>query len=456
MNEIAFGVGVSAIPIKSPWWKVQKLITTLQGRLIDDETTEALQISAKMWSDNGGHLQGELVTAPAEPTSGNDDDVDDGSPVPKHRVLLPFFKIESHAFMGTYNSQAFTESTWSAFETFTKNFSKKFGATAWGACLEESLHPTSSQSTRKYHAHNYFFWDGGDGLRLSGTDDLVFQRVRPRIDVCTVTSPPLFKAAAMHGLWYVSGVCKLGGVVKASNYVPWRNYYPRSDWLESLWGQHKLSHEQYEKISAKLGVGHAERMHNLAAVRRTERAVAIREHLKKEAALLSASSQSQFKVYQEAEEFISFFLPTAGMHRRPILVIIGGTNLGKSMLAAHILKRVGDALGLDGYLEVTVEADSNLDLAAFDVETQAGILLDGVGDAVMLHTHRESLQGRLKEGVGGKSSTMMYAYPFTLCHRAVVATMDLSAANLQYFTDHHWLSDRRNVIALRLESQAWI
>ena len=126
------------------------------------------------------------------------------------------------------------------------------------------------------------------------------------------------------------------------------------------------------------------------------------------------------------------------------------------MLAAHILKRVGDALGLDGYLEVTVEADSNLDLAAFDVETQAGILLDGVGDAVMLHTHRESLQGRLKEGVGGKSSTMMYAYPFTLCHRAVVATMDLSAANLQYFTDHHWLSDRRNVIALRLESQAWI
>ena len=84
------------------------------------------------------------------------------------------------------------------------------------------------------------------------------------------------------------------------------------------------------------------------------------------------------------------------------------------------------------------------------------MLLDGVGDALMLHKHRESLQGRLKQGLGGKSSTMMYAYPFTLCHRAVVVTMDLSAANLQYFSNHHWLSDKRNVIALRLSTRAWV
>ena len=80
----------------------------------------------------------------------------------------------------------------------------------------------------------------------------------------------------------------------------------------------------------------------------------------------------------------------------------------------------------------------------------------GVGDALMLHGHRESLQGRAKEGRGGKSTTMMYAYPFTLCHRAVVLTMDLSASNLDYFSRHHWLSDRRNVITLRLDAQAWV
>ena len=50
---------------------------------------------------------------------------------------------------------------------------------------------------------------------------------------------------------------------------------------------------------------------------------------------------------------------------------------------------------------------------------------------------------------------MMYSYPFTLCRRAVVVTMDLSAANLQFFEMHHWLSDRRNVIVLNLIEQAW-
>ena len=128
--------------------------------------------------------------------------------------------------------------------------------------------------------------------------------------------------------------------------------------------------------------------------------------------------------------------------------------MGKSMLATNVLERIAAALGLKGYTEVTVQGDGNLDLSRFDVETNAGVLLDGVGDALMLHAHRESLQGRVKEDFGGKSSTKMYPYPFTLCHRAVVVTMDLSASNLECFNTHHWLSDERNVMALHLEEQA--
>ena len=63
-------------------------------------------------------------------------------------------------------------------------------------------------------------------------------------------------------------------------------------------------------------------MQNLAAVRRTERAVAIREHLEHEATLLPASTMSTFKVYDEIEDFIAMFSPVPGMHRRPILAII--------------------------------------------------------------------------------------------------------------------------------------
>ena len=109
-----------------------------------------------------------------------------------------------------------------------------------------------------------------------------------------------------------------------------------------------------------------------------------------------------------------------------------------------------------GYKEVTVENDANLDLSEFDVATDAGVLLDGIGDVALLQSHLEALHGRVKEGRRGRSATMVYSYPFTLCRRAVVATMDLSASNLDLLLSHHLLSHERNVIVLRLERSAWI
>jgi len=40
--------------------------------------------------------------------------------------------------------------------------------------------------------------------------------------------------------------------------------------------------------------------------------------------------------------------------------------------------------------------------------------------------------------------------------RAVIATFDLSAENLSALDNHHWLSDPRNVIKLRLDSPAFV
>jgi len=50
---------------------------------------------------------------------------------------------------------------------------------------------------------------------------------------------------------------------------------------------------------------------------------------------------------------------------------------------------------------------------------------------------------------------MVYAYPYTLCRRAVIATLDLAAENLHMFRTHHWLKDPSNVIVLELSSKAW-
>ena len=69
--------------------------------------------------------------------------------------------------------------------------------------------------------------------------------------------------------------------------------------------------------------------------------------------------------------------------------------------------------------------------------------------------HREALQGRPKKCRGGKSATMMYSYAFTLCRRAVIATMDLSAKSLHMLSTDHWLADIKNVMVLRLSESAW-
>ena len=160
-----------------------------------------------------------------------------------------------------------------------------------------------------------------------------------------------------------------------------------------------------------------------------------------------------FRVFPPVTEFVELF--RRPMLRRPFLAIVGGTRLGKSMLAAHVLQLVAATLKLPSFLEVTVEDDENMDFSEFDLATHAGVLLDGVGDVKMLKHHREALQGRAKKCRGGKSATMMYSYSFSLCRRAVVATLDLSAKNLHMLKTDHWLSNTENVIVLELTTTAW-
>ena len=126
------------------------------------------------------------------------------------------------------------------------------------------------------------------------------------------------------------------------------------------------------------------------------------------------------------------------------------------MLAGKVMERIAQLHGVSGWKEITVEGDTSLDFSEFDVTTDAGVILVSVGDAAFLHQHREALQGRAKESRGGRSATMVYAYPFTLCRRAVVATMDLSARNFELFTNHHWLSDNPNATSLQLTESAFV
>ena len=64
------------------------------------------------------------------------------------------------------------------------------------------------------------------------------------------------------------------------------------------------------------------------------------------------------------------------------LSIVGGRRLGQSMLAADVCRRVAAKIGLADFLEITVEDSEQIDLADFDRSIHAGVVLDGVGDAL--------------------------------------------------------------------------
>jgi hypothetical protein len=328
---------------------------------------------------------------------------------------------------------------------------KSFKSRGWAATLEESLHTADGQ--QRYHLHAYFYWNDGVGLYTRNTDELVFENIRPRVDVNTATAPKLFYIASCHGLWYVS-VVKLGTKYSATNFRPWREYVPRAMWLQDLYAAQKLSHDQYLHLSTSFRLGHSSRRRDALDVARDERETSVQTHVTQELDMLvKAGLFKERKQFEVIDRFVASFAG-APVFRRAILAIVGGTNLGKSILAADVLKSISDALGLDGFLEITVEGDDVLDLGEFDHSKHGGVLFDGVGDVMFLKRNREVLQGRPKKRKAGKSATMMYSYPFTLCRRAVVVTFDLSATNLALLQTDHWLSDSRNVLQLRLSEPA--
>ena len=151
-------------------------------------------------------------------------------------------------------------------------------------------------------------------------------------------------------MWYVS-VVKLGTLFADSNFKAWRDYEPRVEWVRGLWGTRKLTHAMFEDYSRRLRVGHADRKRDLTELYADERQQAVRDHVGTAEARTSASLRP-LRSFQQVEEFIESF-KGASLLRRPILAIVGGTNLGKSILAADVLKRVGKCLNVPSFLEVT-------------------------------------------------------------------------------------------------------
>lgn len=310
--------------------------------------------------------------------------------------------------------------------------------------LEESLH----SSPRHVHAHVYMHLS--KEYRNRSLDLFAFEGLRPHFE-SNRGRGKAYDGAVRRGHYYVV-VPKIGTLFEWTDYHPFRDYAVEGWWIDNWLKAGKLSRATYLQISAKITIGFQKRLVDVRAAERYEKESAVQQHVEQELLLLGELQPA--KSYPEVDLFVSYFTGEP-RRRRPILAIIGGTNLGKSLLALQILKQICEAVGVLSYLEITVEGNEFLDFSEYDHRVHGGVLLDGVGDALLLKKNRELLQGRPKVARGGQSGTMIYSYPFTLCKRAVIATFDLAAANLKALQHDHWLSNPLNVIVLKLTEPAY-
>ena len=88
----------------------------------------------------------------------------------------------------------------------------------------------------------------------------------------------------------------------------------------------KLSHAQFNEYSMLFRCGHARRKRDLEEVLRSEREKAIDKHLKQEReSLCNVDPDKPMREFPELTTFVTSF--TRSLRWRPIVLIVGGTNL---------------------------------------------------------------------------------------------------------------------------------
>ena len=295
LNSLAKTVRVQEVPRDRPDL-VPNLCLQLSGAALGGQLAVLSDARAK-WLANGG-CPLELAqdsNGASNPDSDDVESVPSGS-VAMHRELPAggkAFRLHSKAFMLTYNSLSIKGATWDRFVAWSKALAVSLKATERSATLEKSLRSTEKD---RLHLHCYLSWKRGVGVDLRSLNKFVFNGIAPRVDVNSEHRGFYhWQRATDHGHFYVA-VEKDGTLKVDTDYAAWRDYTPDASWISSLWKEHKLDHGGYERLSAKCRDGHARRMRDLEAVRRTEADDFVSTR-KKEALSLLEPAMKKFKPY---------------------------------------------------------------------------------------------------------------------------------------------------------------
>ncbi|CAE7877875.1 unnamed protein product, partial [Symbiodinium necroappetens] len=315
---------------------------------------------------------------------------DTGTPAPAQGKVWKFSAVQL-----TYNSShsdfmaldhGVLENLFGRFVAYLGRLADQISAEGVSATMERAS-PERVHLRAYLHLSTAFHRRGQDALNI-----FAFEGVRPQVTPNTA-SGKTYTGAVRFGHFYVVAD-KLGTLFNYTNYPPFKAYGVEGWWLDNLLKAGKLSRKAYLKLAAQVTVGFQKRLADCKAAERYLHDEALQDAICGHAKALEPATLPM-KSFPVIEEFVACH-DGSSRFRRPILAIVGATRLGKSMLAAHTLQRIAQQLGLPEYLEVTVEESEQMDLAEFDRRIHAGVILDGVGDALFLKRHHEALQGRPK------------------------------------------------------------
>ena len=111
LNGLAQELGLKPVPVKSRAARVEALVRLLERRCQSDGYPRRLAAVAQ-YVDNGGMFSVPMLATASAAESSCDVDTDPTPTLGRHRVLDEGFRLQSKAFMLTYNSRSFSTGTW--------------------------------------------------------------------------------------------------------------------------------------------------------------------------------------------------------------------------------------------------------------------------------------------------------------------------------------------------------
>ncbi len=368
-----------------------------------------------------------VATWPAEDEDDQDEDDEE-----VEEVVVVGWRLRGKSFLLTYNwdfwGKAFPDGTpaattvaelwglWRAWKAKKKKEQKVEQSTS---TLEASL---KSLDAGKVHFH----WkvNCADEFDEPNTECFAFHGVFPdaRRTVVSAAAKQARGAnvveASNRGHFYCWAP-KRGTLHRGTNYQPFgqgsEGYRVLGKWLDDLWTDDKLDHDNYEALSLRVRVGHSHRKRELELVLTGEKEALVKRKMA-EVDVQLAKLRAPFRKFTAVRAWEDSFL-TLNFRWR-LLVLVADSDSGKSSFAESLF---------DKPCVVTVEDAQHLDLKDFDGEVNDGLVLDNVNSWAQLLSWRAILQGRNAKSKGGQSATNVYAYAQYLFGVPVVATIDLEA-----------------------------